>query len=71
MRIGFAANRHLFHHLQAVTFESDNFLRIVGQKTELTDAEIEKDLGAETVIAQIAWVSKPGICLHRVETFLL
>ena len=71
VRIRFATNRHLFHHLEAVPFESDNFLRIVRQKTELADAKIEQDLGAETVIAQIAWVSKPGICLHRVETFLL
>src|SRR6266516_8177662 len=71
MRIGFAAYRHLFYHLQPVTFESDNFFGVIGQKTEPADSEIEKDLRAEAVIAQIAWVTKPGICLHRVETFLL
>src|SRR6266536_5567491 len=71
VRIGFAANRHLFHHLEAVTFKSDNFFGVIGQKTKPADSEIEKNLRAETVIAQIAWVTKPGICLHRVQAFLL
>src|SRR5919106_1741768 len=69
--VGFAANRHLFYHLQAVTLESDNFLRIVGQKTEPADSQIEQDLRAEAVIAQITRIPKPGVCLHRVEAFLL
>src|SRR6266581_2396093 len=71
IRIGFAANRHLLDHLDAVTLETDNFLRVVGQKTELPNAEIEKDLRAESVIAQIARVTEPGVCLHGVEAFLL
>src|SRR5437879_8942333 len=71
IRIGFAANRHLLDHLDAVTLETDNFLRVVGQKTELPNAEIEKNLRAESVIAQIARVTEPGICLHGVESFLL
>ena len=69
--IGFAANWHLFYHLQAVTFEADNFLWIVGQKTELTDTKIEEDLRPETVVAQIAWITKFGLCLHRIESFFL
>src|SRR5437870_9607994 len=69
--IRLAADRHLFHHLKAVTFESDNFLGIVGQKTELADSEIEEDLRAKAVIAQVAWITEFGICLHRVESFFL
>src|ERR1700732_5365509 len=71
IRIDLAANRHLLDHLDAVTLETDNFLRVVGQKTELPNAEIEKDLRAESVIAQIARVTEPGICLHGVESFFL
>ena len=29
VRIGFAANRHLFDHLNAVTLKTNNFLRVV------------------------------------------
>src|ERR1700730_16659109 len=71
IRIDFAANRHLLDHLDAVSLETDNFLRVVGQKTELPNAEIEKDLGAEAEIAQIARVTEPGICLNVVESFFL
>src|SRR5437763_8969415 len=41
VRIGRAANRHLLDHLNAVTLESDHFLGIVGQETELPHAEIK------------------------------
>ena len=71
VRIGFAADGHLLHHFQAVTFEPDDLLRIVGQKTELTHSEIEKDLRTESVISQIAGVPEPGICFDRVESLLL
>ena len=71
MGIRLTANWHLFYHLQTVTFEADDFLWIVGQKTELTDTKIEEDLSPETVVAQIGWITKFGICLHRIESFFL
>ena len=71
VRIGFAANRHLFYHLKAITLKADNFLRVIRQKTELADTEVEEDLRAEAVIAQIAWVAEPGVRLYRIEPFLL
>jgi len=46
MRIGFRADRHLLDHFQAVTLETDNFFRIIGQKAKLTHTEIEKNLRA-------------------------
>src|SRR4029077_4380329 len=71
VRIGFAAYWHLLDHLQAVAFQSNDLLRVVSQKTELTHSEIEKDLRAQTVISQIAGIPKPRVCLDRVESFLL
>src|ERR1043166_291412 len=71
MRIGFAAYRHLLHHLESVTFESDYLLRVIGQEAELTHSEIKKDLRAESIISQITWIPKFGIRLYRVESFLL
>src|ERR1700676_2186674 len=69
IRIDFAANRHLLDHLDAVTLETDNFLRVVGQKTELPNAEIEKDLRAGAGIAEMARVTGPGIFPPGVESF--
>src|SRR6266498_2292679 len=71
VRIGFAAYWHLLHHLQAVALESDDLLRVVSQKAELTHSEIEKNLRAESVISQIAWIPEPRVCLDRVESCLL
>src|SRR5437667_3740888 len=61
VRIGFAPDGHLFYHLKTVTLKADNFFRIIRKKTELADTEVEEDLRAEAVIAQIAWVTKPGV----------
>src|SRR5437667_7268673 len=71
VRIGFAPNGHLFYHLKAITLKADNFLGVIRQKTELADTEIEEDLRAKAVIAQVAWVTKPGVRLYRIEPFLL
>src|SRR6267143_6815773 len=71
VRIGFATDWHLLHHLQAVAFQPDDLLRVVSQKTEPTHSEIEKDLRAEAVVSQIAGIPEPRVCLDRVESFLL
>ena len=71
VRIGFAPNGHLFYHLKAITLKADNFLGVIRQKTELADTEIEEDLRAKAVIAQVAWVTKLRVCLNCIESFLL
>src|SRR5450432_4575579 len=40
MRIRFAPNRYLLDHLHAVAFETDHFLRIIGQEAELAHPKI-------------------------------
>src|SRR3954470_10121447 len=71
MRIRGAANRDLLDHLNAVAFEADDFLRIVGEETKFADAEIEQDLRAEPVIAQVAAEAELRVRLDGIETFLL
>ena len=71
VRVGFAPNRHLLDHLESIPFQPNHLLRVVGQKAELAHAQIEKDLRAETVIAQIARVTELGVCFHGIESFLL
>src|SRR3984893_8875933 len=53
VRVGWSANWHLLDHFQSVTFQANDFLRVVGQKPELAHAEVEKDLRTKSVVAQI------------------
>src|SRR2546423_15702198 len=66
MRVRLASNRDLLDHLNSVPFQADDFLGIVCQEPELANAEIEKDLRAESVIAQIAREAEARVCFHAV-----
>jgi len=71
VRIWFAPDRDLFDHLDSVTFQADDFFRIVGEETEFSHSQVVKNLRANAVIAQIAGETELGVGFHRVETFLL
>src|SRR5213595_2423168 len=71
VRIGFGPDRHLLDHFQTVALEPDNFLRVICEEPELSHAQIEKNLCAESVIAQIGCVSEFRVGLYGVEPFLL
>src|SRR5437016_13807916 len=71
MRVGLGSDRNLLDHFETVPLQADNFLRIICQEAKLPHAEIEKDLRAQAVIAQVARISKFGVRLHGVEAFLL
>jgi hypothetical protein len=71
VRIGFRPDRHLLDHFQTVALQADNFLRVIGEKPELSDAQIEKNLSAEAVIAQVSCVAEFGVGLYGIESFLL
>ena len=71
MRIGFGPDRHLLDHFQTVALQADNFLRIICEEPELPHAQIEKNLCAEPVIAQVSCVSEFRVGLYGVESFLL
>jgi hypothetical protein len=69
--IGFCPDRHLLDHFQTVTLQADNFLRVICEEPELSHAQIEKNLRAEPVIAQVSCVSEFRVGLYGVESFLL
>src|SRR5207248_11444333 len=71
MRVGFGSNRHLLDHLNAVTLETHNLLRIICQESELADTKIVKNLRAESVIAEIGRETELRIGLDGIESFLL
>src|SRR4030095_7698857 len=71
VRIGFGPDRHLLAHFQTVTLEANNFLRIIGEEPELSHAQIEKNLCAQSVIAQVSCVPEFRVGLYGGESFLL
>src|SRR5207253_9234575 len=48
-----------------------DFLWVICQKPKLPHAQIEKDLRAEPVIAQVTRITELGVGFHSVEAFLL
>src|SRR4029450_3834625 len=71
VRIGFRPDRHLLDHFQTVALQADNFLRVICEESEPSHAEIEKNLCAEPVIAQVSCVSKFRVGFYGIESFLL
>ena len=71
VRIGFGPDRHLLDHFQTVALEPDNFPRVICEEPELSHTQIEKNLCAEPVIAQVSCVSEFRVGLYGVESFLL
>src|SRR6476469_3343717 len=71
VRIGFSPDRYLLDHFQPVALEADNLLRVICEEPELPHAQIEKNLGAEPVIAQVTRISELCVGFYGIESFLL
>src|SRR5437763_1510061 len=71
VRIGFGPDRHLLDHFQTVALKPDNFLRVICEESESSHAQIEKNLCAEPIIAQVSCVSEFRVGLYGIESFLL
>src|SRR4051812_44589387 len=71
VRIGFGPDRHLLDHFQTVTLQADDFLRIICEESELPHAQIEKNLCAESVIAQVSSVAEFRVRFDGIESLLL
>src|SRR5829696_6111923 len=65
------ANGNLFNDFQAITFETDNFFGIIGEKANGFEAEINENLCAETVFAEVHSIAQLEVCLNGIETVLL
>ena len=71
VRVGRGADRDHFDDLQPVAFEADDFFRVVGQEAHFPHAEIDEDLRAEAVVAQLRREAEFFVGLHGVEALLL
>ena len=63
--------RNPFGNGQAIPFQSNDLARIIGQETDLFDAQINQDLRADAVITQIRQESQRFIGLDGIEPLVL
>ena len=68
VRRGRGANGDLFDNLEIEALQADNFLRIVREQTNAVQTEIDEDLRAKTVFAQIGLEPELLIGLDGIET---
>ena len=51
--IGWDLNGYPFNDAQTIALQTNHFLGIVGQKSNLPDAQVNQDLGADAVMPQV------------------
>ena len=51
--VGRNLDRHAFDDAQAVTVEADDLTRVVREKANVADAQVDKDLRPDTVMTQV------------------
>ena len=56
-----------FFHLKAIPSETGDLARVVGQKPQMVDAEVGKNLSSDPVIAQVGRKTQALIGFHRVQ----
>src|SRR5215470_784008 len=63
--------RHPLDDTQAVAFDADDLLRVVGQVAEVLDAEVHQDLRADAVVPKVRPEAEGMIGFHRVLALIL
>ena len=71
MRVGRVLDRDLVGHAQAVALEADDLLRVVRQQADLAEPEVDEDLGADAVVAQVGRQAELQVRVDGVEALLL
>src|SRR5215471_1505498 len=69
--IGWNLNRHLLDDAQAVAIQANDFFRVVGEEADLPDAQIQQDLGTDSIMAKVRSEAQTLIGLNRVQILLL
>lgn len=67
--------RHLdgytLHNFKAVAFQPFDLARIVGQQSDLADAQVLENLCTDAVITQICGEAQLQVGIYRIQSFLL
>ena len=58
-------------HLNAIPFQTDDLLRIIGQKRHFADPEITENLGPDAIIPEIALKPELEIGLDGIHTLIV
>src|SRR5437868_1452247 len=64
-------DRYALIDSQAVTFEADEFPRIVGDRPNGLQTKIEKNLRANAVVAQVGLEAESFVRFHRIDSLIL
>jgi hypothetical protein len=64
-------DRDALGDVQPVPLEADDLLRVVGQELEVLDAEVDEDLRADPVVAQVGVEAERDVGLDRVLALIL
>src|SRR5581483_9549231 len=68
--VGRELDRQLLYDVQSVSLDPHNLLGIVGQQTDCADAEVEQDLRADAVVAEVGAEAELLVCFHSIQPFL-
>ena len=66
-----ADDRHAFHDLQAVAFQSDDLPGIVGQQPDLAETKVDQDLRTDPVVPEVRLEPQFLVGLHGVHARVL
>src|SRR5260370_4247565 len=71
MRVRRNSDRDLINNIQSIALEPDDFLWIVRKQTDIAYSQIDQNLCADTVLAQIAGETELLVCLDRFQAIFL
>src|SRR5580704_5271742 len=71
MGVGLRFDGKLFDDVQAVSFEADHLFRIVGEKADAANTEIDQNLGSGAVLPEIHRKTQFLVCFDRIEALFL
>ena len=69
--VGSDFNRHVLYNLESVAFESHTLHGVVGQQTNLADANLSENLRTHAVVSEVGVKAQMDVGIHRVESLFL
>ena len=71
LKVRLDQDRNSLHNVEIIALDSSNLSRVVSKKPHFTNAEVQQDLGADSVVTQIRLEPKVFVGLHGVAAAVL
>ena len=71
VRVGDRLDRHLVGDREPVALEAEDLLRVVGEDPDARQPEVDQDLGADPVVAEVGGQAELQVGVDGVEALLL